>query len=157
MRHLASRGFSMIEVALALAVIGIAMVSILGLLAIGLNATRDATDDNVAAQIVQAMVVDRQSTPFTSATLSPLSRTTFAIPALNGAVNYTLYFPKGGGVPTSASVANSSYFVVDIKKNTAVSSDFADLAILDFQVSWPAIANITNRMTYFYTTAIGKK
>lgn len=147
----------MIEVALALAVIGIAMVSILGLLAIGLNASRDASDDNVAAQIVQAMVTDRQSAPFSSATPA-LGRTTFAIPALNAfPASYSLYFPKGGGEPTGAFAAHSSYFQVDIKRQSSLAADFADLAILDFRVSWPAFANITNRMTYFYTTAIGKK
>ena len=68
-----------------------------------------------------------------------------------------MYFLKSGGVPSNIKIAKS-YFEVNIKERTSLASDFSDLAILDFQVSWPANAtDIANRMTYFYTTAIGKK
>lgn len=154
----AERGFSMIEIALALAVIGIAMVSILGLLSIGLNAARDSTDDNVAAQIVQAIIADRQSTPFGSST-PPITATSFNIPALSAfPVTYTLFFPKSGGKPDLTSQPGKSYFEVNIQRHSMYSPDFDNLAVLDIRVSWPAsAANMNNRMTYFYTTAIGNK
>ena len=147
----------MIEVSLALAVVGIAMVSILGLFAVGLNAARDATDDDTAAQIIQAIIADRQRSPYTSPTPA-ISATSFAIPALDSLNTYTLYFPKRGGVPTISPVANASYFQVDIKKRPGLHANFSDLAVLDLRVSWPAAAaDINQRTVYFYTTAIGRR
>ncbi|MCC7519028.1 MAG: hypothetical protein IT578_07580 [Verrucomicrobiae bacterium] len=149
----------MMEVALALAIIGIAMVSILGLLAVGLNTARDATDDNLAAQLVQAIVADRQSVPYAQATPSINDEVTcFNVPALSSfSPNpYVLYFPKSGTKPSTA-LASDSYFQIQIRKAAGLAPDFSDLAILDFQVAWPARAPDANKTTLYYTTAIGQK
>ena len=156
----AMRGFSMIEIALALAVIGIALVSILGLLAVGLNSARDATDDNMAAQLVQAIIADRQSMSYDQSTPT-LSETTFEIPRLDtGIFPYTLFFKKSGGLPINTGGFESRqlgyYYEVDIKKNPSASIP-TGLALLDIRVSWPANMTMTNRITYFYSTAIMRK
>ncbi len=155
----------MIEIALALAVIGIAVVSILGLLTVGLNTSRDATDDNMAAQIIQAIIADRQSTAFLSATPA-ISETTFNIPALNSATlttpgGYALYFRKAGGAPditthTYNQVKPGYYYEVDVARNNPAGAP-PDLAVLDIKASWPANMTLTNRTSVFYSTAIVKK
>ncbi len=150
----------MIEIALSLAIIGIALVSILGLLAVGLNSARDATDDNMAAQIVQAIIADRQSTPYDQTTPS-LSETTFAVPPLDTGSfpPYTLFFKKSGGMPTtgvSQSQKPGYYYEVDLQPNSAAPASLraSGLAPLDIRVSWPASVPWAKRFTYFCSTTI---
>lgn len=60
-----ARAFSLVEVTLALAVIAIGLIAILGLLPHGLQASRDAADNTIAATIVQDIFSEMRSQPFT--------------------------------------------------------------------------------------------
>lgn len=57
-------GFSLVEVALAVGIAGFALVSLLGLLPIGLNTFRTAMDTSVCAQIAQRVFNDAQQAEF---------------------------------------------------------------------------------------------
>lgn len=57
-------GFSLVEVALAVGIAGFALVSLLGLLPIGLNTFRTAMDTSVCAQIAQRVFNDAQQADF---------------------------------------------------------------------------------------------
>ena len=158
-----SRGFNMVEIALAIGIIGFALVSILGLFAVGLNASRDTADDSMASLLVQAVVADRRSTPYSSIT-PPITATTFEIPALDSPAAswpYILYFKKSGGVPVITNAPNIGqgkagyYYEVDIT-NSAPAALATGLAIFDIRVSWPANTHLTNRTTYFYTTTFSR-
>ena len=142
----------MVEVALALAITGLAMVSILGLFVVGLGSSHDATDDQTVSQMVQAIVADRQSTPYSQPTPT-LSGTSFNIPALNAfPINgYTLFFKKNGGVLLTA--IDPPYYEVNMKVNSILPSDFV---FFDIRVSWPTTLSIANRTTCFYTTVFTK-
>lgn len=59
-----SEAFSLIEVALAIAITGFAVVSLVTLLPIGLQTFRQAMDTAVSAQIAQRVVSDVQETDF---------------------------------------------------------------------------------------------
>lgn len=174
-RQGASLGFSMVEVSLALAIVGVAMVSILGLFAVGLDAVKDSTDDNAASLVVQAIVNDRRAADFDlystgTSTTGAVSDTTFSLPPLVvGKTNeypYILYFKKSRGVPSnvwttvrSVNVSNigklqPQYYyevAVDVNRRTAPLEGFK---VLDFRVSWPANVSNQFRTVYFYTTAI---
>jgi uncharacterized protein (TIGR02598 family) len=52
------RGFSLIEVTLALGIVSFAMVSLLAMIPVGLNSFKQAMDLTVEAQIVQSVVND---------------------------------------------------------------------------------------------------
>jgi uncharacterized protein (TIGR02598 family) len=54
-RHPSQEGFTLTEVALALGIVAFAFVPMLGLLPAGLNASRQAIDTTLEAQIVQQM------------------------------------------------------------------------------------------------------
>ena len=164
----ASRGFNMVEVSLAIAVVGLAMVSILGLLAVGLDAGRDAGDDNMASTLLQAVIADRRSTPYhlytpNSATPTTPTETTFSIPPLDASAAswpYILYFKKFGGTPVITNALDIGkpktgyYYEIDMMTNSAAPPN---LAILDMRVSWPANVHLTNRTAYYYTTAFSKR
>ncbi len=158
---LTHKAFSLVEVSLALAIVGVAMVSILGLFVVGVDAVRDGNDDSMAAQLVQAVVNDRRSTGYNAATPA-LSDTSFNIPALSNktAWPYILYFKKAGGIPVADLTPSHNgwakagyYYEVDVDRNKA-STNQVGLCMVDIRVSWPTSIGLSNRTTYFFTTAI---
>jgi uncharacterized protein (TIGR02598 family) len=58
------RGFSLVEVVLALGIITFAFVPLLGMLPLGLDFSRQAIDTTVAAQIAQQLTTEAQQTDF---------------------------------------------------------------------------------------------
>lgn len=58
------RGFSLVEVVLAIGVVAFAFVAIFSLLPVGMGVFREAMDTSVSAQIVQRIVSDAQQTNF---------------------------------------------------------------------------------------------
>ncbi|CAN5346321.1 hypothetical protein BH09VER1_BH09VER1_27950 [soil metagenome] len=59
-----TRAFSLVEVVLAIGIVSFAMVSILGLIPVGLHTFRSAMDLSVEAGIAQKLVADVQRTDF---------------------------------------------------------------------------------------------
>lgn len=62
----ASKGFTLIEIALTTGIVSFALVAIMGLLSTGLVAFRGAIDRSVGAQIAQKVVNDSEQTDFTT-------------------------------------------------------------------------------------------
>jgi uncharacterized protein (TIGR02598 family) len=58
------RGFSLVEVALAVAVLGLAIVGLFALLPSGISSFQKAMDTSVTAQIAQSILDDAQQTEF---------------------------------------------------------------------------------------------
>lgn len=56
--------FSLVEVALAIAVVAFAFVALLGLVPLGLTQFRDAMDMTIGAQIAQRVITDAEQTDF---------------------------------------------------------------------------------------------
>ena len=84
-------GFSLVEVVIAVGIVAFAFIPLLGLVPMGLNASRQAIDTTVEAQIIQQMTSEALQTDFS--TLSTLN---------NSAL---LYFDANGNVTSSASSA----------------------------------------------------
>lgn len=59
-----TKGFSLVEISLALAIIAIALVALIGLLPSGLNQFRTAMDSQTAGEIFQRVVADAQEADF---------------------------------------------------------------------------------------------
>jgi uncharacterized protein (TIGR02598 family) len=57
-------GFSLVEISLALAIVGVALAALLGLMPSGLNNFRTAIDAQTAGEIFQRVVADAQETDF---------------------------------------------------------------------------------------------
>lgn len=62
--HTRLAGFSLVEVALAIAVVSVALVSILSLMSTGLGNYRKVMDTTICSQIAQRIVSDAQQTDF---------------------------------------------------------------------------------------------
>jgi uncharacterized protein (TIGR02598 family) len=67
-------GFSLVEVALALAIIAFGLVALMGLLPVGLAQFRDAMDTTIGAQIFQRVMGDVQQTDFDTLLASATER-----------------------------------------------------------------------------------
>lgn len=61
----AHRGFSLIEVTLALGIVSFALITILGVMPVGLNTLRDAVDETTETQIVRQLGAEASLLPFT--------------------------------------------------------------------------------------------
>lgn len=81
--------FSLVEVALALAIVSTAFIAIFGLLPVGLNNFKQALDNSIGSQIVQRLVNEAQQTDY-----SELIKITAAQPS-------TRYFDNQGSEVTS--------------------------------------------------------
>lgn len=164
----------MIEVSLALAIIGTCMTALMGLMALSINTARDASDDNKAALLAQAILADRQASPFESST--PYSSTTLSIssglglsPLNTTNVNYlfakkdgTFYAPNG--VPGAAYTLTNSitlaqrqqaYYMctVAITHPPGTSTNSAQY---DISVTWPSAAPAKLQTTQYFSTFISK-
>ena len=64
MSRACTKAFSLVEVTLALGIMGFAFVSILGLVPLGLTSFRETKNVSVASQIAQQIFAEVQSTPF---------------------------------------------------------------------------------------------
>lgn len=103
-----SQGFSLVEVALSLAILAVGMVGVLSLLPVGLDSARQVHAETVASQIVRGAIADF-STNGQTANYSTIA----GVPA--GGILRTEYFGREGevGVPQE-----NAYFRLDYIKGT---------------------------------------
>jgi uncharacterized protein (TIGR02598 family) len=115
------RGFSLVEVALALAILAFSMLTLLALLSEGVGSYRDAGAQSTMVNIATMVVRDLQATPpGTSAESSP--EYGFTVPAAGGTasgttpqtvyvdVNGTATATTVGAAPTSSSIYRISVY-----------------------------------------------
>lgn len=111
-----SGGFSLIEVALSLAILAVGMVGVLALLPVGLDGARQVHAETVAAQIVRGAIADFSTNGFSSGGYGTIAginpggtlRTEYfgreGEPGLTQANGYfRLDYIKGSGSATSSS------------------------------------------------------
>ena len=108
-KPLGGRGFSLVEVLLALGVVTFAMIPVLGLMPIGLNTFRDSMNTTISSQIAQGVANELQQTDFDQLSLSAPVRYFDAqgneLPATSkssAVYHVNLAFLKGTTLPGSA-------------------------------------------------------
>jgi len=141
MRRLKSKsGFSLVEVAMALAIAVFCLVVMMGLLPVGLTSSRASTGETAANGILNEVVSDLRATVPTSPIGGAATSQQFkiAIPAStgNGTTSTTLYF-TGQAVSTGTVLTAGSLYklTVNFSANTGKT---ASVGIA--KVTWPAAA-----------------
>lgn len=142
--------FSMVEVTLAVAIVGLAMVVIMGLMPSGINASRRVADETMITSLAGDMMHWRRITPYT---LSPY------VPA--GAANLTIHSPTAGSVITNYFDVNGYLpkdeynnpdprwsgpyfrFITTVQNQPEFPGD-ANIAQLVVRVDWPCVNTGTN-------------
>jgi len=133
---LSHRGFSLVEVVLALGIAMIGVLAIIGLLPVGLKIASDSLEETRAINILSEMIADRRATP------STLNSTLYSIPALNN----LLADPACGtfGITDGNQILpdlGQARYRVDYQL-TPPAQDRLDPYHLRLKVSWPAPAAI---------------
>ena len=138
MRRLKSKsGFSLVEVALALAIAVFCLVVMMGLLPVGLTSNRASIGETAANGILNEVVSDLRATVPTSPIGGPATSQQFGIkiPASGGTSTSTLYFTAQGATNT---LANGAIYKLTVTFPATTGMKAASVAIA--KVSWPAPA-----------------
>jgi Tfp pilus assembly protein PilV len=141
-------GFSLVEVTLALGVVVFCLVTILGLLAIGINSTQVSTVQTSATNILTAVVADLQSTPNPVPKGSAQASLVYGIslPAVGAGASTTpttIYIGEDGKPSATASGALYRLSVWTTPPTTTKQETLVRLLI-----TWPVPAAYTNPQGY---------
>jgi len=127
--------FSLVEVALSLAILAVAMTGILALLPVGLDSARQVHAETVAAGVVRSAIGDFSSNGWTLPAYTAIAQ------AANGTTNpiLTSWFTTDG-VRTNENA--SPYFRLEYVKVSGSATTPSCRYLL--QLSWPAVIRNTN-------------
>ncbi len=152
-----TRAFSLVEVTLALGVAAFCLLSIFGLLPIGLNSNQLAIDQTTAASCATRVIADLRATALVSGSNISISGTSalgFTIPGPAGtASNNTpqriffsdTAFPTGKvGDVLLTSGSLQSLYRVDVGFTPPPTSNPKSATTVRILVTWPALANKTS-------------
>jgi Tfp pilus assembly protein PilV len=135
------RGFSLVEVTLALGVASICLIAIFGLLPVGLQTNQDAIQQIASADILGHIIADLKATPVTTprggSTASPQFAINIPANPVSAPTISTLFFSAEGEFSTSANLESRYRLTITFLPNTGSRS--ATLAHL--KMTWPAAAS----------------
>ena len=136
------KGFSLVEVTLALGVAAVSLLVIFSLLPIGLQTNQRAVEQTASADILSAVAADLHATPVTSPRGAAATSTQFgiSIPPAGSTGTTTLYFNSAG--QSAASLQPDSRYqltVTFLSNGGGRTATFADL-----KITWPAAASVAN-------------
>jgi Tfp pilus assembly protein PilV len=147
-------GFSLVEVTLAMGVVVFCLVTVLGLLAVGVNTTHVSTAQTSATNILNAVASDVEATPNITPAYTPVSA--------KGAVAETspVYGITLPGAATGASAVQTIYIADDGQVATAAtgiyqlnvwatsSSTMQQETFVRLLITWPASVNYSKAQGY---------
>ncbi|XHR29749.1 MAG: hypothetical protein ACFUZC_04165 [Chthoniobacteraceae bacterium] len=134
--HRPLAAFSLVEVVLALGICSFCLISVLGLLPVGINTNRDSIEQTAAVGIARAVGADFWGV---SATATATSLYGILLPTSTAATTtpaQTLFFAENGNTTDSVSAAR---YRVDVAYGAR--SNASQPAAVRILVSWPATAN----------------
>lgn len=134
MRFANRPAFSLVEVTLALGVAGIALLALLGLLPLGQQIGRNASEETAAPKLLSAVAADLRMTART-ASASPLYG--IEIPANSASGSTTIFFTSAGE-HTAQLTSTSRYRLTVLFSPNATGTAGASFATL--KLTWPAPA-----------------
>jgi uncharacterized protein (TIGR02598 family) len=145
-RH--KQGFSLVELVIALGVTSFCLLSIMGLLVVGLQGTQSTGQQTAAVGIGSAIVADLKVT--TPGGDSP--QFAIHVPAVGNTEpsTTTLYFDGGG--TSSTSRGSTALFAVSITMTPPASGKTATIA--DVTINWPAQATDTTKYQGTWETIV---
>jgi len=144
MKHRDIKAFSLVEVTLALGVAAICLLSIFGLLPIGLNSNQASVEQTTAASLARAIVSDLRAAPITSGSSSGFG---INFPTSTTAVNHTLWLTewgtKAGDIDTQADPANNPRYRALVTLTPPSTTTSKSATFVRMVISWPAMADRT--------------
>lgn len=113
----ALKGFSLIEVTLALGVTAVALITLIGMVPVGLNTFRTAIETTVRTDVTRRIIADLQQTPFASISnsSSPIYFTDEGIPVGNSPTTNSV-FKVDYSVDSNAKLPGASTNTTSLKR-----------------------------------------
>ena len=143
--HTNRRGFSLVEVTLALGVAAVSLLAIFALLPVGIKTNQVAIEQTASTDIFSAVAADLRATPVTNPRGAARTSSRFGIPIPANPVSaktaVTLYFTTDGQFATSLAT-NSRYRITVTFLPNGTGNRTA--TFVDLTGTWPAAANIGN-------------
>lgn len=137
----AQGGFSLVEVALAMAILAVGMIGVLALLPVGLESARQVHAETAAAQVVRLKIADLW--------LSNQGKTSFL-----GSESLVPQVFTAEGVATNSN-APSAYFLIQVTKDA--STETADSCRYFLTLRWPLRAALEkNQQVRWFVTEVVK-
>ena len=100
-------GFNLIEVSLALAICSIGLITLIGLLPTGIDASRQAADDTLAAAIASDVLHWRRISPYTNSTYFPKGCTPLNT---HPGTNFTMTLDAMGNLLTNVDLSVNPFY-----------------------------------------------
>jgi Tfp pilus assembly protein PilV len=163
-RNPSTSAFSLVELTIALGVVVFSLVTILGLLAVGINSTRTSTVQTAATNILTSVAADLQAypnitpsyTPVTakgminagrSAIVTPLYGIQLPVGGAAATKNYTIYIGENG--QTNSTAAGSIYQLnVWITASNTSGTPIHQETFARLLISWPAAVSYLKAQGY---------
>jgi uncharacterized protein (TIGR02598 family) len=141
----ANKGFTLIEVSLSLAVATFCLMSVFGLVPIGVTSNQNAAQQTTAAGIATALCSDIHGTPVVGGTSASFL---VAVPAAGSSSRQTIFFDKSGsrtgGAGVTQAPANARYratVTFAAEDTTSSTSPRSKTFQVGVQITWPALAD----------------
>lgn len=144
--RLSATSFTLVEVVLALGVIGFAIVAIIGVLPVGLSTGRSAQDETRAAQIAQdifASLASQTQTNYNNATINQPPNFNYAVP-LNRNYNYQPLGATNDG-QLSPTYTSEPYKIFLSTNSSPTGFDAGFACKITVRVAWPGSAPSQNQ------------
>ncbi len=160
------KAFSLVEVVLALGVVGFSVVAIFSLFPVGLKSALESRRETRANYLAEQIISDLRASPFTSASilyrktdgqLDALSSFSLASPTtvVLGCDEKENILQSLSSTDYTSGVRNSTVeYLVQVKVEPTA---FANLSQISVEVSAPAEAPLAGRSRYGFFTLIGRR
>jgi len=148
MRRNKSRGFSLVEVALAMGIASFCLVSLLGLVPVGVTSTGNAGDEARAMNAIMAIARDLATVP-RPGSADASGGYNFSLPSAGGAARSQPFYVTESGQYAGDNLTESARYSVAATILPPASRFGTYLVRLD--LSWPAGASLENATGYVTT------
>jgi hypothetical protein len=134
------KGFSLIEVTLALGAASVSFAALFGLLPVALQTTQNATAETMATDIVAAVAADLHATPVppnrNDAAVSPRFAIEIPAPPISKITTSILFFARDGKFTTSTDSHSRYRLTIRLLPTSTVHGAI----LVHLKVTWPAPA-----------------
>lgn len=144
-----SSAFSLVEIAVSLAIFSFCLIGLLGLLTVGVNQSYNSTERVLASHLMTGFQADRMAAPF-EAGASPLPPLNLAADSFSS--GNAVYLTKAGEVVDKQKADFRLNFRVQLPSAVSQNTVLENLTITTATLSWPAGALLENAEGFYEIT-----
>jgi len=137
-----SKGFSLVEVSIAIGIAAFGIISLLGLMGVFLSSGRESHEDTILSDIAKGVFADLRSRPFDPPAQTNPPAFDHSLKSLSGSVTTIYFTAEGVSVGTAASAYYSCNLTLkEVPEFNTVSTSAINLYEAKVEFAWPAPQN----------------